>query len=137
MTTVLGAKQLNQKLARLPSAAVDEMRLSLAVSAREMADMMEQLVPKATGRLAGSIGWTFGEPPKGSFVGGRFKTKEGIVATVYAGDEDAFYARFVEFGTIKTPAQPFFFVAYRALRKRAISRIKRGQSKAAKKVAAS
>lgn len=134
---ILNVSKLNRKLAKLPSAAKDEMRISLAQSAREMADMMEVLVPKDTGRLAGSIGWTFGEPPKGSIAAGKLINSAGaIVATVYAGDKDAYYAKWVEFGRQGMPAQPFFFVAYRALKKRAKSRIRRGQTKAVKKVAA-
>lgn len=134
---VLNTQKLNRKLARLPDVSKEEMRLSLAVSAREMADMMEVLVPKDSGKLAGSIGWTFGEPPKGSIAAGMLVDKAGaIVATVYAGDKEAYYAKWVEFGTRKMSPQPFFFVAYRALKKRAKSRIKRGQTKAVKKVAA-
>lgn len=138
LVKVLNVAKLNKKLARLPDVAKDEMRLSLAQSAREMADLMEVLVPKDSGRLAGSIGWTFGEPPKGSIATGVLTNKAGaIVATVYAGDKEAYYAKWVEFGTSKMSPQPFFYVAYRALRKRAKSRIRRGQTKAVKKVAAS
>jgi HK97 gp10 family phage protein len=66
------------------------------------------------------------------------QAKQGdLTATIYVGDDEAYYARWIEFGTQKMAAQPFFFVAYRALRKRSKSRIKRSQRKAAKKVAAS
>lgn len=136
MAKILGVKKLQRKFAALPKAARDEMREALARSAREIADLAESLVPVDSGKLAGSIGWTWGEAPKGSMVLAQGKAGD-MTATVYAGDSEAFYARWVEFGTQKMAAQPFFFVSYRALRKRAKSRIKRAATKAAKKVAAS
>lgn len=71
--------------------------------------------------------------------------------TVFAGGGDAYYARMIEFGTAPhlnggrfagskhpgTAAQPFFFPAFRANRRRAKSRVSRAINKAAKKVAAS
>lgn len=133
---VKGLDRLQRKLVRLPQVARDEIRNALAQSAREIADLAESLVPQDTGKLAGSIGWTWGDAPKGSMTLARGQAG-GLTVTVYAGDDDAFYARWVEFGTQKMAAQPFFFVSYRALRKRASSRIKRAQTRAAKKVAAS
>jgi len=132
---VLNVDRLNRKLAALPEVAKEEIRKAIAASAREIADLAESLVPKDSGRLAGSIGWTFGDPPKGARILATGKTGD-MTATVYAGDSDAYYARWIEFGTQKMAAHPFFFVSYRALRKRAKSRIKRAGTMAAKKVAA-
>lgn len=132
----LNVAKLNRKLARLPGVARNGMREALAQSAREITDLMEALVPKDSGNLAGSIGWTFGTAPKGSLAIGFVKSGE-LTVTIYCGDSDAYYARWVEFGTQKMAAQPFFFPAYRALRKRASRRIKSSARKAAKKVAAS
>lgn len=133
---IKGRSSLQRKLAALPQVAKDEIRKALAQSAREITDLAESLVPKDSGKLAGSIGWTWGDAPKGSMVLAQGSAGE-LTVTVYAGDDEAFYARWVEFGQQKMAAQPFFFVSYRALRKRAKSRIKRAQTKAAKKVAAS
>ena len=55
-----------------------------------------------------------------------------MTITIYAGDDKAFYARFVEFGTVKMKAIPFFFPAYRTNKKRAKSRVRRAHTKAAK-----
>ena len=131
----LNVAKLNKKLARLPGVARNDMRESLAQSAREITNLMEQLVPQDSGDLAGSIGWTFGKVPKGTLALGFVKSGELTVA-IYCGDSDAYYARWVEFGTQKMAAQPFFFPAYRALRKRASNRIKRSARRSAKKVAA-
>lgn len=136
MTKILGLKKLNRKFKALPDAAQTEMREAIAKSAREITDLAESLVPQDSGALAASIGWTWGDPPKGSMVIAQAKQGD-LTATIYVGDDEAYYARWIEFGTQKMAAQPFFFVAYRALRKRSKSRIKRSQRKAAKKVAAS
>lgn len=131
----LNVAKLNKKLARLPGVARNDMRESLAQSAREITNLMEQLVPQDSGDLAGSIGWTFGKAPKGTLAIGFVKSGE-LTVTIYCGDSDAYYARWIEFGTQKMAAQPFFFPAYRALRKRASTRIKRSARRSAKKVAA-
>jgi HK97 gp10 family phage protein len=55
--------------------------------------------------------------------------------TVYAGNERAFYARWVEFGTVKMVGRPFFFPAYRAVRRRVRGRLTRATRKAAKAIA--
>lgn len=136
---VLRVHELNRKLARLPVVAKGEIRKAIAQSAREMADLAEALVPQDTGRLAGSIGWTWGAAPKGSMVLARVLGQgaaSDMIATVYAGDDEAFYARWVEFGARGLPAQPFFYVSYRALRKRIKSRMRAAAGRSAKKVAA-
>ena len=87
-----------------------------------------------------------------------------LTITIYAGGGDAWHARFVEFGTrpkaaaapqqdrrykkrvvltkssrghAGTTAQPFFYISYRANKKRAVSRTRRAVNKAAKEVASS
>ena len=57
------------------------------------------------------------------------------MVTVYA-DDEAFYARWVEFGTVKAAAHPFFLWPI-ARSETTQSRIRRAQTIAAKKVAAS
>jgi len=140
-----GVEALKQKLAALPKVAVAEMQKAMEQSADEIVAMARNLVPVDQGALRSSIGWTWGDPPKGAIVLGKVKrtarqraTQEaGLLITIFAGDDKAFYARWVEFGTTKSAAQPFFFPSYRALRKRTKSRIRRSQTKAAKKVAQS
>lgn len=134
----LGKEALQKKLAAMPQAAKDEIAVAMAKAADEIVGMAQRLVPVATGKLRDSIGWTWGEAPKGAM---RLATVAGkgpsdLRLTVYAGSSDAFYARWVEFGTVKTPAQPFFYVSYRAQRKGAKRIIRAAARKAAKKVAA-
>lgn len=136
MTRVVGVQKLNRKLGKIPAAVREEVRTAMVRSAREIADLAEVLVPQDTGRLAGSIGWTWGEAPRGVLSLGKVATGGDMTITVYAGDREAFYARWVEFGTVKVAAQPYFFPAYRALRKRSKSRIRRAWTRGIKKAAA-
>jgi HK97 gp10 family phage protein len=133
---IQGADRLKRKLRVLPKIAREEIRKALAQGAEEIADLARRLVPVDEGDLRASIGWTFGRPPKGSRILGQAKGN-GIAATIYAGSSEAFYSRWVEFGTVKMRARPYFYPAYRLGRKRAKSRISRAMTKAAKRVAAS
>ena len=74
--------------------------------AQEIVDAMKMAAPIETGDLRDSIGWTWGEVPAGSFMIDEIrsgKNKGDQYATLriknYAGNKDAFYARFIEFGT--------------------------------------
>jgi HK97 gp10 family phage protein len=131
-----GVKALRAKLRALPREYKSEIRLALAKSAEEVAAMARRLAPVESGALRASIGWTFGKAPEGSMVlaeGGSDDTDLRVI--VYAGSDRAFYARWQEFGTVQMAANPFFFPAYRSLRRRARNRITRATRKAAKKVA--
>jgi HK97 gp10 family phage protein len=170
---IKGLEQLKKKVAALPAATRNEIADAMAKGAGEMVDFAQSLAPHKT--LQDSIGWSWGDLPKGkrslgTFGRGGFTkssggsaakgsgTKDDLLITVYAGDDEAFYARWVEFGTkphslakgaiLKrgkkqttgiqhpgTAATPFFFPAYRALRKRINQRIRRAINKAAKRVA--
>lgn len=156
MTKVIGLDRLNRKLALLPMTARRRVREAMADGAREIVAMMKSLVSVDSGDLRNSIDWTWGSAPKGSLtlatVRGRGMSSTGSenTITIYAGNAEAFYARFVEFGTAAhtaggmfagatipaIPASPFFFVSYRANRKRVKSKITRAINKAAKEVAA-
>jgi len=149
---------LRKKLARMPEAIKTEMRLAMEQGADEIVALAKNLVPFADGKLRDSIGWTWGDPPKGSIVlgsvkrsaGQRARQDAGLLITICAGNDEAYYARWVEFGTAQhrnggmfagtthpgTNAQPFFYPAFRALRRRVKSRVTRHTNKAIKKVAA-
>lgn len=138
-TKVLGLERLQRKLKQIPQEAKAEIRKALEASAEEIVKMAKNLAPVDQGDLQMSISWTWGEAPKGSFVIGSVvgpNDKNDLTITIYAGGKDAFYARWIEFGTQKMKEQPFFLPAYRSNRKRARARITRGITKAAKKVAA-
>ncbi|MDN3713346.1 HK97 gp10 family phage protein [Paracoccus cavernae] len=116
------------KLKQIPAVAVDAARLAMEEGAEEICEYMRNLIRSnfkpGDGDLLRSVGWTWGEVPAGSFMIDEIrsgKTKGDQYATlrikIYAGNRDAFYARFHEFGT-KTglPARPFFFPAWKAKR---------------------
>jgi len=97
--------RIAKKLARIRKEAPSEVRGSLQKSGIELAAMQRRLVPVDEGDTKESIRVMQLALPK-------------IGVLVIAGSAKAFYARWVEFGTQKTPAQPFFWPAYRALRKK-------------------
>lgn len=152
---ILGLAKLDRKLRRLPAAAKATIRAAMAEGADEMVAMMKSLVPvlkkpderRRAGALRDSIGWTWGKAPQGSMVLAMLKGAGmggDLTITIYAGTrdkklgvDDAYYARWVEFGTTKMAAQPYFFVSYRANRKKAKSRIRKAINVSAKRVAAS
>jgi HK97 gp10 family phage protein len=151
MARVEGIDRLNRKLARLPAAVQRRIRQAMEQGADEIVAMMKSLVAKDSGDLARSIGWTWGKAPKGALTVARVtQTGTENTLTIYAGNAEAFYARFVEFGTAAhtagglyagatipaIPASPFFYVSFRANRRRVKGRITRAINKAAKEVAA-
>ena len=123
-------------------------------SAEEIVALQKQLVKEVSGDLKDSIGYSMGSyKAENANVRGVQSGGPGdpeLTAIIHAGTAKAFYAAFVEFGVSSAiaggrfkgaqiparPAQPFFYPAYRALKKRAKSRITRATTKAAKKVAA-
>jgi len=158
--SILGLAKLEQKLKRLPDVARAEIKAAIEAQAEEIVRLARNLAPIEDGDLRASIGWTWGAPPRGSITLGKVAAAalgKDLTVTVYAGDEKAFYARWVEFGTAPhnvakgggnksfsgarvghpgAAAKPFFFPAYRASRKRAKSTIRKAVREAAKKVAA-
>lgn len=146
-TRILNLDRLNKKLKRFPADVEQEVRKAMDQTATEMVAMMRSLVPVDSGALRDSINWTWGDAPQGAMVIGEVrqsgKGEGNLRITIYAGtrnkalgDMDAYYARFVEMGTRFMRARPFFFVSYRALRRRGKSRISRAIGKAARKMAA-
>lgn len=122
----------------------------MAAAADDIVATMKNVVAFDDGDLKDSIGWTWGRAPKGSIqiavVG-----QGDMTITIYAGNEKAFYARFVEFGTAPhkaggkfkgadhpgTRKQPFFYPSYRAHRKAVRRDVRKAIVNAVKRVAAS
>lgn len=151
---VKGVGELKKTIAALPKRVEASARTAMEKGAEELVAMMKRLCPVDDGDLRDSIGWTWGNAPAGSKVLAQSAPDErGLKITVYAGNEKAFYAAFVEFGTAPhnvaagsgnksfagvanahpgSPAHPFFFPSYRSLRKRIKSRISREMKKAIK-----
>lgn len=138
--SIMGLARLEQKLRKLPAAALEEIRSAMAEQAEEVVAMMKRLVPVAEGggALRDSIGWTWGAAPKGSLAIAAVKGQGlggGLTITIYAGNKDAYYARWVEFGTQNAAAHPYFFVSWRASRRGARRKTRTAVRKAARKVA--
>lgn len=149
---IQGLTRLNRKLKRFPDAAREAISAQMEQIASRVVAMAQSLAPSVSGDLRNSIAWTWGDAPKGAIVLGSVKSKRraGTLAiTIYAGNDQAFYARWIEFGTSPhingglyegsehpgTVAQPFFYPAWRANRKSARSGISRAITKSAKQVA--
>jgi len=144
---VKGITDLNKKVAAIPKRVEVKARAAMEKGADELVDMMKRFVPVDDGDLRDSIGWTWGAAPKGSVVLAESGAdSRGLKITIYAGNEKAYYARWVEFGTAPhvnggqfpgtqnpgSRAQPFFFPSWRALRKRIRARVRRETAKAFK-----
>lgn len=130
---VKGLRSLERKLTRtIPDRVRRAVRAAMEKSADEIVAMAKGLVPVDSGDLKASIGWTWGKAPKGSVALAKSGSAGGESITIFAGNSEAFYARWVEFGTVKMPPSPYFFVSYRANKRRAKGRINRAIKKGLK-----
>lgn len=77
----------------------ENVRAAVRRAGEDVEDLAKQLVPVDTGRLRSSIRTTYSDG------GLTFRTLS-----------DVEYAPFVEFGTSRSPAQPFLFPAFEAIR---------------------
>lgn len=146
-TRIIGLAKLHKKLQRMPDIAKARIRAAMEQGANEIVAMMRNLVPVDSGALRDSIGWTWGKAPQGAMTIGKMAASNlagELTITIYAGtrdkklgEADAYYARFVEFGTKNMAASPYFYVSYRANKKKVRSRIRRATTAAAKEVAGS
>lgn len=162
-STITGLSKLDRKLRRLPAVALAEIRAAMERAADDIVALAKSLVPIDSGDLQDSIGWTWGAPPRGSITLGkvaRSSLGKQLTITVYAGDDKAFYARWVEFGTAQhtikaknfpalgprgryghevdhpgAAAHPFFYPAFRANQKEVKRKIRAATRRAARKVA--
>jgi HK97 gp10 family phage protein len=148
--------RLLKRLAAIQGAPRKAMRAALEKSAAEISAMQKRLVPVRSGDLRNSIGYTFGNyRPDNANVRGVTAGQGGdpdLTVTLHAGDAKAFYAAWVEFGTSGpyeisgrfegathpgSKSEPFFFPAFRSLRRRAGNRLVRAGKKAIRDAAKS
>ena len=106
---------------------------ALITSGNELAAFMKRLAEPSrdTGDLIDSIEVTApgrSTPAYSQPGGSRVATETEVLVTV--GNDNVRYPHLVEFGTVDTDAQPFFWPAFRLLKKRLDSRIKRAIGKA-------
>lgn len=133
---VKGTAQLHRRFAQIPEIIREEVAAELEKQANLMVRQMKALAPKgSTRKLVDSIGWTWGDAPKGTMSVGTIRGHEygKMKITLYAGGEEAFYARFQEFGTKTMPASPFFFPVFRAEKRRVKAALSRAVTRAAKR----
>lgn len=98
-------------------------------------DKRHKGLPIRPGALRDSIGWTWGNAPKGTVSVGSVRqttfTGEGsLKITIYAGNKEAFYARWAEFGTRKWLGNPFFFTTWRNSKSKVKGQLTRAVRKA-------
>jgi HK97 gp10 family phage protein len=117
-TKVQNLDRLKRRLAAIPPAARKAIRDALEKSGDDWVRQARQFAPVDTGDLKASI----------RHEQGAHEMQENLLS----GDNKAFYAHMVEFGTVKTAAQPYHVPAYRLLKKRMKSRIQRAVRKAAR-----
>lgn len=114
--------RLLAKLKALKTETASVIQPVLVSVAERIVELAKSLCPVDQGDLRDSIGWSFGDAPKGS-ISIASQAVGATRITIFAGNDKAYYARFVEFGTQAskdhraTRANPFFFPAWRALRK--------------------
>ncbi|MAQ82250.1 MAG: hypothetical protein CMH12_03345 [Maritimibacter sp.] len=126
---VEGVAGFKRRMRDIPEIVRVELTKQLEKEAEKVVKLMRAFAPVgATRELIESIGWTWGDAPKGSITVGKVRggiAQDEIAITIYAGGGRAFYARFQEFGTVNMAANPFFYPAWRAERSRVRSNIKR------------
>lgn len=128
-----GLARFQKRMREIPKAVRLAVQPALVQGAEEIAAAARALAPEDTGDLKRSIEVTGpGQfTPAYSQPGGQKATQENQAA-VTVGNTDVRYAHLVEYGTKRAPAQPFFWPAFRLVRKRAAARVKRAMSKAVK-----
>lgn len=122
-------RALRKKLQAIPKAAREAAMASLVKSGNELVNAQKALVPVKSGALRDSIR---AEPHPEDLkiivaAGGPATTK-----AARSGHGSYDYALAQEFGTVNEDAQPFFYPAWRLIRKRLRNRTKRTISKAVK-----
>lgn len=137
-------------LAAIPKEIRKGVRVQIEKQAGSIVDTQKRLVAEDSGALRDSIRYQMGDVELASSAnlasGAAGKGDPDLTATIIAGDRDAYYARFVEFGTAPhtnggkfagtdhpgTAAKPFFYAPFRANRKRAKAAVSRAIGKAVK-----
>lgn len=141
---IKGADRLARKFAALPRAYQVTIDKTLEKAAAEMARAARALVPERTGVLKESIEHSTGPASDGvgraAFVMAGAETVRDAFGRFTNPDPEggarAFYARFVEFGTSDgRPARPFFWPAFRLMRRLLKKRLKAASRRATRKIA--
>lgn len=138
---VLGEAAFRARMRNVMPTVREEVRKQMEKEAEKVANRMRYLVPRKRHILAKSIGWSWGEAPEGSVAIGA--VGEGALKiTIHAGDASTMVkgrsisfqnAKLQEFGTVRMPANPFFYPAWRQLRSGVKGNIRRAVKRGWKK----
>jgi HK97 gp10 family phage protein len=123
--------RLQARMDAIPKAVKEAVQPALQKSGQELVARMRSLAPVDEGDLRDSITYTpAGQttPPHSQPGGSQVVPENAVMVT--AGNADVRYAHLVEYGTLKAPAQPYFWPAFRLSHTRITNRIKRAVSKA-------
>lgn len=156
---VEGLDRLVRQMKAIPLAIRDEAKAAIQEEADELARAIAAAAPtsRGGGDLKNSVRVERGGSEDVARSTGELKSQAGLAVRVVAGDEKAFYASFVEFGTAPhsmapradlssgkkqdgpqhpgSKAEPFFYPTIRATRKRRRSKMGRRLNKAVKAAA--
>ncbi len=129
----MSLESLNRRLAAIPKNVREAVLPALEKSGNELAGAMKTLAEPSrnTGDLIDSIAVTTAgnsTPPYSQPGGNRVVPENAVAVTV--GNNKVRYPHLIEYGTTKMAAQPYFWPAYRLLKKRSQRRIKRAIGKA-------
>lgn len=115
---VEGFQELLDEVARLGKEGAKIENKALKEAGEIVKESIQSVTPMRTGKLKESI-----------MVSG-VKTKDGIKCVEIGPDKDAYYSRFVEFGTVKMKAKPYMAPGYESSRDAAeaaiIAELRRG-----------
>lgn len=117
MAKVEGLARLKARFAAIPKQMKVQVRAAIEKSADELVEFQKRLAPDDP-RTA---------PPD---LKSSIRTRDGRHDLSVEVFTDDFKARWLEFGTVKMSARPFFYPPYRANRRRIKSRISRAVKKA-------
>lgn len=107
-----------RRLRMIPVQARQVAEAQLEKNAEDLLKLQRRLAPVRTGSLRGTLRKE------------AASTAERVAVKVKVGDGGVPHAAWLEFGTSHMVARPYFFVAYRMLRKRFQSRLRRALRKA-------
>ena len=120
---------------RWPKSARANVMNAVVTGAGTIAGSMQRLVPVDSGDLKNSIRVVEGDytPDNPNVRGMQATSGTGPLAvSIVAGDAKAWYARLVEYGTVRSRAQSFFWSAWRANIKAVRAAIRRAFKKSIK-----
>ncbi len=137
-----GGEVLTRKLRRIAPLVLHHVRPALEKAASELVGLMRQMAPE---HLKPHIKWTWGAAPRGAFTIDRITGGDAdLRITIYVGKR---WAHWWEFGTAdrytkagrysgRITPQPFFWPAYRLLKRRNQRRIRTAMNRAVREAMA-